>query len=494
LIAPEAVLRRRSGWEAADLGVLLWQKNFFSIFIFFGLPLGLFFIPLFFLPGEYSYIVTLALWWLKPLFDRLALQVISVRFFETGGAKRILKGLGRTLGTALAGDLLWRRFSPFRSARMPLRVLEKLKGAALFRRKNQLDANGLEFGVVITVICGMIKMIVHYGCLFFVFAVFIIFGIDAYDVYGGFFGIITRIGNLPVTVVIVWIVEVLVESMYVAMGFGVYISSRVETEGWDLELLFKQFGEKRKAKKTAFLPQTALLALVLLFCAVPSYGEEEEKKPIVAEGITVETYKSPAMNGAEQSAFREVLSSKDFGLEKQSWGIRFKEKETVFNPKLAPPWRGETLARFLRGIILAAIAAALVFSARLLLRRPDSRTKPDRPEIKIISHRNKRPQALLLEAEELYTKGLIREAWAACLKVFLAFFASRGFKTGEESTEYEALAIVRGGKTAPEPCRLFQDFLVRWIPFAYGGRPPEGGGFEQSVADCKKLLAPEAAP
>ena len=40
---------------------------------------------------------------------------------------------------------------------------------------------------------------------------------------------------------------ILVESLYVCMGFGLYINSRVELEGWDLQLLFSKFaGEGKK--------------------------------------------------------------------------------------------------------------------------------------------------------------------------------------------------------------------------------------------------------
>jgi hypothetical protein len=34
---------------------------------------------------------------------------------------------------------------------------------------------------------------------------------------------------------------VLMDSLYVCMGFGLYINSRIEIEGWDIELLFRNF-------------------------------------------------------------------------------------------------------------------------------------------------------------------------------------------------------------------------------------------------------------
>jgi hypothetical protein len=44
-----------------------------------------------------------------------------------------------------------------------------------------------------------------------------------------------------------WCVNFLVvESIYVCMGFGLYLNSRVEVEGWDLELLFRKFAARRR--------------------------------------------------------------------------------------------------------------------------------------------------------------------------------------------------------------------------------------------------------
>jgi hypothetical protein len=524
--APAVILRRRSGWEAAEMGVLLWRRNFLPIALFLGLPLGLCFASLLFIPADYVLIAAALLWVLKPLFDRLVLQVVSVRFFDAEAPKRrFLKGLGRTLRTGLAGDLLWRRFSPFRSARMPLRVLEKLAGPAFRRRREQLDANGLEFGSAVTILCLVIKNVLEYGSL--VFLLVFLEMIAPGFISGNLFDMAQRMNEVPAFIVVSFITELLVESVYVCMGFGVYINSRVETEGWDLELLFKHLGEKRSAKKmknpAAGIPHfvdaaiinrpggrypangitgvsraVPVLALLLLLAPALSYGEEETP-PAVAEGIEAAVYEIPPAGTAEQKAFDEVLSSKDFGSSKQSWKIQFKDQTQKspfrFNFKFQDlPPLGKALGSILRGVIIAALAAAAVFAGRLLLRRLPPRAREPARIRRAGAAAAPLPAALLAEAQALYERGRIREGWAHCLRAFLALFAARGFDTGGETTEYEALGRLRSARgVLPEAPALFENFLKRWIPFAYGGQTPSGESFAASVADCKKLLETETA-
>ena len=137
--------------EAADAGLLLWRENFVNFILFFAIPFWLcaFFTRL--LPGKILYFSYLILWWLKPLFDRIILHVISVRFFESGASlRRLCRGLGKSLWRGLLGDLLWRRFSPLRSAMMPVRMLEfagnqRKKNRLIPERKKNLKKGGIDY-------------------------------------------------------------------------------------------------------------------------------------------------------------------------------------------------------------------------------------------------------------------------------------------------------------------------------------------------------------
>jgi hypothetical protein len=240
-------LRRRSGWEAADMGILLWRQNWPALFLFFGIPSGLFSLALFCIPGDeeiMAYIMGAVLWWPKPFFDRFALYIAAARFFEPEARMgRLFKGLGKSLIRGLAGDLLWRRFSPCRSSRMPLRVLEGLKGKALQRRLNVMNDRGLHFGFPLTVIFLALGGALAYGELAFIYG---IFELLQPGYLGGFWD------NWEVfskaSLALSWFNGLFVETLFVCAGFGVYINTRVETEGWDIELLFRQYAEKWRAE------------------------------------------------------------------------------------------------------------------------------------------------------------------------------------------------------------------------------------------------------
>jgi hypothetical protein len=192
------------------------------------------------LPEGFSEAARAAGWWLLPLADRFALRVVSLRFFEPrSGYGRLFRGLGGCLKTGLLGDLLWRRFSPYRSARMPVMILEKLKGGALRRRKRLLQGSGLGFGFLITAVCMVLKAALVLGENLFVYSMFEMARPGYYRDFNAF----TESGN-PLCLALGWFTVVLVETLYVCMGFALYINSRVETEGWDLEILFKNLSDK----------------------------------------------------------------------------------------------------------------------------------------------------------------------------------------------------------------------------------------------------------
>jgi hypothetical protein len=182
------------------------------------------------------------LWWLKPLFDHLILAVISVRFFEPGaGLARLLRGAGRTLGKGLAGDLLWRRLSPWRSARLPVRLLEGLTGKKARERIRDLEGRGLNFCVLLTFFSLVLECLLLAGeCLFCVMTLEMFIP--------GFTSSVTKYSDgLQGFVFFAYGLNyLLVESLYVCMGFGLYVNSRMEREGWDLQLLFQGLIDARR--------------------------------------------------------------------------------------------------------------------------------------------------------------------------------------------------------------------------------------------------------
>ena len=503
-LSPAVVFRRRSGWEASDMGIFLWRTNWLPLFLFIGVPAGVIFAADWILSDlEIEWVtttMTLFIWWLKPFLDRFCLHVVSVRFFEPRAPlRRLFRGLGKTLRTGLAGDLLWRRLSPFRSARMPLRVLERQNRKNYNRRKQLLTRNGLGFGLALTAICTSMLLVLNFGELVFLYGI-------TNEITGSSGSILDFIGESShVTSPLFYINLILVETLYVCMGFSLYINARVETEGWDIELLFKEYVEKEKRRTVSPVKQLgekqkqrqAVPALALIFLLAAGQVQAQTPSELQPVPVSEETHET----------LDRIFDSPDFGKEKPGREIQFKRSDTRntgngfrFEPNAELT---KIMGMFLRFVLGAALAAALAIGAVYAYRHRGlfpgaggkSRLSPGAvPD---------EPRQLLEQAEEFHRKGKIREAWALCFRAFIAAFTQVWYLSfPAEATEYESLALVRrtlksgaagtGGTdtadktTAPE--EGFAAFVRRWIGFAYGGREPAAGNFEEALVSCRSLL------
>ena len=226
-------LRRRGSWEACDSGLLLWRQNFIPILLFSGIPLAALAIAVRHAPFPVQ-VSSIAIWWLKPLWDRFGLHVIAIRFFQPQCSfRRLFTGLGKGLVRALPGDLLWRRFSPWRAVRMPVRILEILKGKNYRQRISFLKEGGLDFGFFLQIFCLCLELAVLAGEIGFTIIIMNFWSDDAAP------GLLDFIKKYELYIFCLECFnQVLVESLYIAMGFGLYINSRVAREGWDIQLIF----------------------------------------------------------------------------------------------------------------------------------------------------------------------------------------------------------------------------------------------------------------
>jgi hypothetical protein len=509
-------LRRRSVWEAADAGLLLWRKDFLYFLPFFALPVWVCAFSLRLLPDHLRPLSWFVLWYLRPFFDRLALQVVSSRFFgpsvpEKGKpplpgspgspARTLARNLLPNLFRGLPGDLLWRRFSPWRPAMTPVRTLERLSPGRARRRKKALSGGGIDFCVFLSIWSLVLEAVLLGGEILFVL-------ISLTMIQPGFIGSASEFfPGKEIFFYTAWCVNgIITESLYVCMGFSLYINSRVELEGWDLELLFRGFRRERRENsgpRTAGGTGGAILAICLFAVPFPAFAQETPAPP--NPGIF-----SGAGEEAPLEALQSILASPEFGGEREGWGIRFRNrKETEnrpFNLDLAPwfPVMGRIFALVLRALLVLGLLALGIFCALYLYRlREPGRTARGRGKAGPL--RGEKPgsaEELLSDALNLYRAGRIREAWARCFVASLAAWSRYGgvvFPAG--ATEYRCLALVRGlpargvRRTAaaqalpseaagldPAARQGFAELISHWVALAYGGRIPPEGAFEGALA------------
>ncbi|MDR0451037.1 MAG: hypothetical protein LBH26_07205 [Treponema sp.] len=507
-------LRRRSVWEAADAGLLLWRKDFLYILPFFALPVWLCAFSLRLLPGRFWPLSWFALWYLRPLFERLVLQVVSARFFNPpapgrggeglpgmpgGGKGSLYRGLLPNLFRGLAGDLLWRRFSPWRAAMTPVRILERLGPARTRRRKKNLSGGGIDFCVFLSVWSLALEAILLGGEILFTLMSLMMIQPDFISSPGDFF-----VGK-EIFIYSAWCANgILTGSLYVCMGFSLYLNSRVELEGWDLELLFRRLVQERRERSPAPRPGgLALLALCLFTALPPSVSAQETPAPPAPEAF------SGAGEGAPLEALQSILASPEFGGKKEGWGIRFRqreEQEEREKPRLLSPASWLPAARRISALALRALLALGFLALGLFcgfclyrLRETGGKGEERGKAGALPGEKAEIPEELLREALDLHRAGRIREAWARCFAASLAAWSRSGrlsFPAG--ATEYRCLALVRGlparplqeaRAEAPDSAarRGFAELIAVWVALAYGGRIPPEGAFERALAWIRDL-------
>ena len=491
-IREPAVRGHRDSREAADAGLLLWRENCIFFLPFFAVPFWICAFALRLLPGNAQYFSWLVLWLLKPLFDRPILHVISVRFFERGaGMKRLCRGLGKSLTRGLLGDLLWRRFTPLRSAMMPVRVLEPAgkknrpnRSSEIAERKKMLKKSGLGYCFFLSLWGVALEITLLIGEILFVITM-------AELIRKGFISTLwSSLQNVEIYIFAAWCFNyMLVETLYVCMGFSLYINSRVQVEGWDIEIMFHKFAEKIKAQN--------MNGAIIIFCLVCMFA------PV--RGFAADRELITASEDVPLGKLQEILDSPDFGGEKDSWGIRLKNPrrqrnipDTNINPLLKK--LRQIFASALRLILIALIAGLILFLLFYLrrlrsiykFRRGGSSGVDGRVKNNLTKKIKESPESLLNKAVVFFEQGNIRLAWGYCTAAaILSWPLYRGLVFPPNATESDCVNIVNSQPASlscnPAEAQAFSGLINNWVNLAYAGRLPPAEGFEEAVALSKRL-------
>jgi len=465
-----AGFKHKNPKEAADASLILWRKNISLFLLLFAIPLWVAaFAAQIFIPDNLPWLPWILIWLLKPFFDRIILHIISVRFFENNAdLKRVCRGLGRSIFRGLAGDLLWRRFSPLRSAMMPVRVLElNLKpGKNISERKKNLEKGGINYCYFLTIWGIFLEAALLLG-------LFIFYLTMGEFISGGFLSSIEENENIGLLFYAAWCMNyMLVESIYVCMGFNLYINARVGVEGWDIEIKFRDLTKKITDK----IKNGALAAIVILFILLPAKSYAEES----SGDVPIET-------------LQRILESPDFGGEKDAWGIRFKN-----TPKAGktPDFRSDTLQRIfahsLQVILIIFILCAFVFIF-IYIRKYHWKTKGDKEKTAghIINKKLRDdPKELLEKAKIFNEQGKTRLAWGYCTAAAIQFLSLyHGVLFPPNATENDCAQIINTDNSG-DITRFSDDFkklINHWIYLAYAGINPPNGSFKEAVNFCVLL-------
>ena len=283
LEALTVALRPRSGWEAMELGSALIRRHARAVW----LPWFAFTLPVWgaLLAATHALellaLMPLLMWWLRPVFDRVPLYVLSRAVFGS------VPSVGETLRAQLRwgwrpmpGHLLWRRLSPLRAATLPVDLLEGVRGDTLRARRSVLVSGIGGQTALLTLVCTNFILLMQvslllFGALLFIPSQFVPQVLQALQGE-------LRWGMpdwlLILLAVVDYLALCLIEPFYIGAGFGLYLNRRTELEAWDLEIAFRRM-RQRLLGLAAPLMALALGAGLWMAALQPATARAESFKP-----------------------------------------------------------------------------------------------------------------------------------------------------------------------------------------------------------------------
>ena len=356
-------LRPRESREALDLGAALlranagavWQAWFaftlppFVLCNALGLLLGL------------PWLGLLLTWWLKPLFDRVPLYVLSRAVFDRAPRWReTLRGQRAMPWGPVVAALGWLRLDSHRALRLPLELLEgaprKQRAARwkVLRRKLVGEAS-----------------LLTWGCLQFELVLFLSVWMMALWLlpkewwplsFADFFRHDVHRAATAWTLAasaVAYLAMSAIEPLYVACGFALYLNRRTQLEGWDIDLAFRRL-------RARLLDAGKVLGVLLLCLCWPLAGHAMApavQKPAVSTPQQV--FRQPLDDGDRRfaAAAAQVYRDPRFGGERHArrWELKYSSAPTQqrVDTGLAPLRLLSGVFNALLWLLLAAVVAAL---------------------------------------------------------------------------------------------------------------------------------------
>ena len=464
-------LRRRSPWEAIDLGLSMlqrwWRAAFVPHLIVGGAVAAAALLLAWYL--ERPWVAIVLVWWMKPLYDRVVLHVLSRAVFgEVQRPREVLAAWREWLNTGTFAALVLRLWPDLaRSFNLPVRQLEGQGGRAGRERRGVLGRRARSYAVWLTVVCMHFEWV-----LYMMLGGLAELALPAKAVMQGGENLFERMaagdfwtygGAVGYAVAVL-----LLEPFYVAGGFGLYINRRTLLEGWDIEVALRRLAGRHA---------TALVFVMsLLLCLGFQPVEAQEKNP--------------------KKEIAEVLKAKEFGYERDAmrWQSRNPEKpreKSDSDPRAF--WGiGYALAKaaevLLWGLAAAAAAYALWFLARMLPRGRLPAPEPYRPPPALFGMElapETLPPDVAAAAAALAREGKLREALSLLYRGALSNLVhQRGVQLLPSHTEAEVLSL-----SGQEVHSYLEKLIAVWRLCAYAKRDPAPVDIEQLAQGYKASFA-----
>lgn len=321
-------LRSRSPWEAIDLGFGLVRRYWREIYGAWFVSVLPFFIFIYVALQEFIWLAPLVFWWFKPLYDRVVLHVLSRAIFDEHSTLRgTVSALPGLLRTGALAQLTVLRIPNFtRSFNLPVWQLEGLRGKARRRRQSVLQLRARSYAVWLTLVCVGFEIITWLS-IYFLIWMFLPPHVE-FDLPSFMFDDQPERWVSVVQGIFYFLVVSLIEPLYVAGGFTLYLNRRTQLEGWDIEITFRRLARRLAELRTSAVATVAAViigAVLAITAPQPVLADETQAAQPKAFGEDVaETRLGPE---AARDVIEKVLASEDFGHTETVMRWRFKEDE-----------------------------------------------------------------------------------------------------------------------------------------------------------------------
>ncbi|GLQ88634.1 DUF4129 domain-containing protein [Dyella flagellata] len=481
-------LRPRTPQEAMDLGMAMLRAHarpVWSAWLLFTLPIFLL-CQLLAWWLAMPWLGLLLPWWLRPLFDRIPLFVLSRAVFEQAPSWRAtLKGQRAWPWRRTLAGLTWLRVDTNRSLRLPMELLEGVGPKQRRARWRVLSRPlvGVASGLTWTSIAFELVISLSLG----IFALWLVPSEALPDSMRS----LNQALSLPAfRHALVWIASGLiyvsmsiVEPLYVAAGFALYLNRRTQLEGWDIDLAFRRLRQRLVEAGMA-------LALFVCVMCLPTFAHAADQ-PAGADRTPpqsiAEVFHQPVndKDALFASAAASVYRDARFG---QSRKVQHWVRRTPATPQADASSLGGMFANFGAGLLnmllwglLAVIVSALIVFAlrhwRFVKPAPVERSEAPRPLHSSVQELPL-PEDLAAAVRELWRGGGRREALALLYRGSVQRAAAvLHMQPPIDATESDWLRYARNMDDSARRERLIA--IVRtWQFAAYADRYPDDAGID----------------
>jgi hypothetical protein len=295
-------LRPRSSWEAMELGTALVRRHAAAIWVPWLIVTGTVFALLNLAAWAIGHVwlAWLLMWWLRPVFDRIPMYVLSRAVFGT--VPRVADTLRAQLRWGwkpMLGHLTWRRFSPMRAAMLPVDLLEGADPSRLAERRRVIGGGVAGPAVLLTVACLHFLLALQMSLVLLV-VMFIpneLLAEVAREVWAA-------LETDPPTWALIalnavdWLAVAFIEPFFVGAGFGLYLNRRTQLEAWDLEIAFRRMRRRLEALGASTFAVALLAMALLLPASIPAQACDGVDCPSASNALQ----QTNAGNDASKSA------------------------------------------------------------------------------------------------------------------------------------------------------------------------------------------------